>query len=422
MKNKHADIKNLGPILIIVALLFLVGILAEPKDEPSVPWDASFTASEHQSDSKDASEEQESYPDKSHSEHSSASDKNGKNDKSNEGEENSGSESHPSASKLTVHFIDVGQADSALVLCDGKAMLIDGGNISDSGTLYSYLKKHGVTKLDYVIATHSHEDHVGGIAGALNFASVETVYCPVSSYESEAFENFAKYTKKHGASITVPKVGQSFDLGGASVKILGCNSAEDPNNSSIVLKLSFGSTSFLFTGDAEAEAERIIIESGADLSATVLKVGHHGSDSSSSYRFLREIMPSYAVISVGADNSYGHPSEAVLSRLDDADVMVYRTDLQGTVICESDGKELFFTVERNGHSDASADTTSESGEESSASTNGERNYVLNTGSKKFHLPSCTSVKDIKNENRKHFFGTKSELLEMGYAPCGNCKP
>ena len=141
----------------------------------------------------------------------------------------------PVDSSFEVHFIDVGQADAALVMCDGKAMLIDGGNVGDSSKLYAYLKNHGVTHLDYVIATHAHEDHVGGIAGALNYATVGKVYCPVTTYSTDAFSNLVKAAKKHGASITIPTVGTSFSLGSAACKILGVNTASgDVNNSSIV--------------------------------------------------------------------------------------------------------------------------------------------------------------------------------------------
>lgn len=241
---------------------------------------------------------------------------------------------------LTVHFLDVGQADSALITCGDKTMLIDGGNVGDSSFLFRYLTDRGITKLDYLIATHAHEDHVGGLAGALNAAAAEVVYCPVTTYDSKAFNNFKKYAEESGAEIQVPKAGDGFELGTATVQILACNTFSDTNNTSIVLRIIHGGNSFLFTGDAERETEATILEAGCDLSSTVLKVGHHGSETSTSYPFLREVMPSLAVISVGEGNSYGHPDDATLSRLRDAEVTVYRTDIHGTVIVESNGKEL----------------------------------------------------------------------------------
>lgn len=249
----------------------------------------------------------------------------------------------PDDSSFHVHFIDVGQADAALVLCDGKAMLIDGGNAPDSDLIYTYLKKLSITHLDYIVSTHAHEDHVGGLSGALQYATIGTAYSPVTSYDSKAFKNFKTSLANRGAEITVPSVGTDFQLGSASCKILAVNTeTSDTNNTSIVLRIVYGDTSFLFTGDAETPVEQVLLNSGFNLKSTVLKVGHHGSNSSTSYRFLREVMPEYAVISVGKGNAYGHPTDDVLSRLRDADVTLYRTDMHGDVICTSDGKTVSF--------------------------------------------------------------------------------
>lgn len=253
----------------------------------------------------------------------------------------------PEGSFLQIHYIDVGQADAALILCDGEAMLIDGGNKADSSLLYTYLKNHDIDHLNYVIGTHAHEDHIGGLAGALHYAAADTVLSPVTDYDSEAFRDFRKTVEGQGLSITVPKVGDTFTLGAAAVTILHCDPMnENPNNTGIVLRVDYGETSFLFTGDAERETEEIILDSGLDVRSTVLKVGHHGSDTSTSYRFLYEVQPKYAVISVGADNSYGHPNESVTSRLRDADVTVYRTDEMGDIVCTSDGKAVTFETEK----------------------------------------------------------------------------
>ena len=248
--------------------------------------------------------------------------------------------SSASYDRLEVFFIDVGQADSALITCGDMTMLIDGGNVGDGQRIYSILKERNIETLDYVICTHAHEDHVGGLASALTACDAEVVFCPVTVYDSRAFRNFAERAGK----ITVPEAGDTFSFGGAKAEILACDPyAEDTNNTSIVMKLTFGQTSFLFTGDAESPVESTILEAGYDPSATVLKVGHHGSSSSTSYRFLNEVMPQYAIISVGEDNSYDHPHDVVLSRLRDADVTVYRTDLDGDIICTSNGKKVTFT-------------------------------------------------------------------------------
>jgi len=240
-------------------------------------------------------------------------------------------------STFSVRFIDVGQADAALVECDGHYMLIDGGNKTDSSKIYSILKSQNITHLDMIVASHAHEDHVGGIPGALSYASAGKTLCPVTNYDSDAFRDFAKYAAQKGGGITVPKAGGKYTLGSAEVTVLGLNASADDNDRSIILNIKYGKTTFLFTGDAERDAEQALLDSKADISAAVLKVGHHGSDGATTYPFLRAVMPTCAVISVGADNGYGHPTEAVLSRLKDAGTKVYRTDINGDIVIKSDG-------------------------------------------------------------------------------------
>ena len=254
-----------------------------------------------------------------------------------------------SAENLLVYFLDVGQADAAILQCGDEVMMIDGGESSDSSLIYSYLTKTlGITHIDYMIATHPHADHIGGLSGALNACSVGVVYSPVTSYDSKQFSSLVKYTQKQGRDLTVPEVGDSFAFGDAHVQFLSPSQKySNTNDSSIVVRIVHGINTFLFAGDAEWDAEHDMVDSGYDLSATVLKVGHHGSDTSSSYVFLREVMPKYAVISCGKDNSYGHPTEGVLSRLRDVGAQIFRTDLQGDVVFVSDGTTLSFGTEKN---------------------------------------------------------------------------
>ena len=331
----------------------------------------------------------------------------------------------PAISTFSVHFIDVGQADAALVQCDGHYMLIDGGNRADSDRIYAVLKRAGVPVLELVVGTHAHEDHIGGIPGAFSYTTARKTLCPVTSYDSRAFENFTRYSEKYGGGITGPAPGDTYPLGSALVTILGLNSGSSTNDSSIVLRIDYGRTSFLFTGDAEFDAEKSLLNAGADLSATVLKVGHHGSETSTGYTFLREIMPRYAVISCGTGNSYGHPDEAVLSRLRDAEVQVFRTDLQGDIFCTSDGESVTFEVSKNAEIDTlglpGVRETDPPEPEKTEASSGNR-YILNTNSKKFHEPDCSSVRQMSEQNKQEVVATREELIAQGYVPCKRCKP
>lgn len=183
----------------------------------------------------------------------------------------------------------------------------------------------------------------------MTYATVGTVYCTVKSYTTQAFKNFVSKVESRGAEITIPTAGTKFMLGSAEVTILGPITPKcDGNNTSIVLRIVYGERSFLFTGDMERNGEMDLIEAGVTLKSDVLKVGHHGSDTSSTYPFIREVMPTYGIISVGAGNSYGHPMESVLSRYRDAEVQLFRTDMQGDIICTcTDGRTLEFTTARN---------------------------------------------------------------------------
>ena len=247
------------------------------------------------------------------------------------------------AEGLTVRFLDVGQADAAILTCDGETLMIDGGNAGDSDFIYSYLKNTlGLTHIDYMIATHPHEDHIGGLSAALNACTVGMLYSPVTEYDSKPFSSLLKYADRQGIEITVPNVGDKFTLGEAEVQILSpCRDYSDMNDMSIAVRVVYGETAFLFTGDAGWDAEHDLLESGYPLSTDVLKVAHHGSDTSTCYAFLRAVMPRYAVISVGEGNAYGHPSEATLSRLRDAGSIILRTDIDGDIVFHSNREDVW---------------------------------------------------------------------------------
>ncbi len=223
----------------------------------------------------------------------------------------------PVTGELNVYFIDVGQADSVFLTCNGESMLIDGGNAEDAPTVTAFIKKLGIDTLDYVVATHAHEDHAGGLGGIIPEFTVKKVLSPVKEYNSVCFRNFVKSANEQ-CGITLCSAGERWTLGNAEIYSLWPLDAEDEetNNTSIVLKAVFGAVSYLFCGDLESDAETRLIETGADLSANVLKAGHHGSDTSSSYYFLRSVMPQFAIISCGKDNSYGHPHKSTLEKFE----------------------------------------------------------------------------------------------------------
>lgn len=321
---------------------------------------------------------------------------------------------------FTIHFIDVGQADSALVTCDEHSMLIDGGNADDSNLVYSVLQRETDGHLDYVVGTHAHEDHIGGLSGAFEADTADVTFCPVTEYDSKAFRNFKTRADERGGGITIPAVGDTFTLGEASVTVVAVNSVpEDTNNTSIVIRIVYGDTSFLFTADAEQETEEKILESGQDIESTVLKVGHHGSSTSTSQAFLDAVSPTYAVISCGKDNSYGHPHSETLAKLASAGVEVLRTDELGDIYCTSDGTEVTFSY---GEYHKDSDTSAAEIEEPQQPDTISETYILNTNSRKFHRPDCSSASQISDANREEYTGTREELIEQGYTPCGYCKP
>ena len=311
-----------------------------------------------------------------------------------------------------MHFIDVGQALSVLVECDGQFMLYDGGNVDDGSLVVSYLQKQGVEELQYVFCSHAHEDHVGGLAAALAYFPANHVYSPVTEASTKCFRDFVKYTQQQGLQVEVPAVGTTWPLGSASVTMLGpVAQYSDTNDTSIVLRIDYGSTSFLLTGDMEKTAESDLVASGANLKADVLQVGHHGSSTSTGYAFLNAVLPEMGIISCGVDNKYGHPHEETLSILRDAGVDVYRTDLQGTVTIGSDGQN--YTV---GTEHFAADSVLNPTDPAASST-AQQAYIGNVNSKKFHLPTCPNLPAEKNQI---LFSSYQEAVEAGYTPCSSC--
>jgi len=243
---------------------------------------------------------------------------------------------------LQVHFIDVGQGDSILIQVNNKNLLIDSGPNKSEDKLKKYLKELNISKFDYIIATHPHEDHIGNMSYIINNFDVLNFYAPKVENSTKAFETMVESLIRKDLKIKVLKANiKSIDLGkNIVVDVFSplSNSYEDLNNYSPIVKISYGNTSFLFTGDAEELSENEVLNAGFDLKCDVLKIGHHGSSSSTSEKFLKASNPSIAVISVGEDNTYGHPTDTVLSRL--KETKIYRTDINGNIVITSDGLSL----------------------------------------------------------------------------------
>ena len=238
---------------------------------------------------------------------------------------------------LEVHFLDVGQADSILILTGDNAALIDAGNSSDGKYIVNYIKDLGIEKLKFVVGTHPHEDHIGGIDDVINSFDIEKYYMPDVMTTTKTFENVLDALANKNLKYTVPKEGKTFNLGNAVFETIYVgNDTKDLNNTSIVLKMTFGNKSFLFTGDATDVSEQKMLNK--NIKSDVLKVGHHGSEYSTTDEFLKKVDPSISVISVGKDNKYGHPSKKTIDKLKDTEI--YRTDIDQTIIIKTDGNKL----------------------------------------------------------------------------------
>lgn len=311
--------------------------------------------------------------------------------------------------ELRIHFIDVGQADCILVeLPTDEVILIDAGNRDDSQVIINYLEQVGINDIEYFILTHPHEDHIGSAPEVLDYYDVERVYMPDVSQDSQIYRDTISSIENGETELIKAKAGTSIiNSDDISFYVLAPNSMwySETNEYSLVTKLTYKDTSFLFTGDAEGVSEKEIIDAGYDIDSDLLKVGHHGGKTSTSQEFLSKVSPMYAVISVGRDNPYGHPNSQVLKRLNNSGAQIFRTDEMGSIIAVSDGKDI-----KIGKSQIS---------ESNNIANAK--YIGNANSMKFHYPDCSSVKDMKDKN-KRFFKSRDKAIKQGFTPCSICKP
>lgn len=333
-------------------------------------------------------------------------------------------------SVLYVWFIDVGQADCVLVRCADETMLIDGGNRGDGELVADYLQQLGVDSIDLLVNTHVHEDHVGGLTDIVEAIPVSKAMVSPSAHQTSYSESFFNALESKNIPYEAAQPGETFTIGGAQVQVVGpiSSDADDPNDTSVVMRLTYNGKSFLLTGDASSEEEKEILSAGYNLQADVLKAGHHGSNTSSTYVFLREVMPSYVAISVGAGNSYNLPGSDALSRFRDVGATIYRTDESGTVLATVDEQGNLSFDFSDTDTDSSADTakdgktqtksnTTAAATQDAAAPQDSGEVIGNKNSKVYHMPDCGSLP--KEENRV-YFDSPSEAEAAGYHAHSAC--
>lgn len=324
--------------------------------------------------------------------------------------------------ELKIHFIDVGQADCTIIeLPNEEEILIDAGNMGDADTIINYLDKLNIEDIEYMILTHPHEDHIGSAIDIIENIDIDNVYMPDVSYNSRLYENTLSSINENNIPVTMASGGLVIiDSPNLKFEVLGPNTMyySELNEYSVVTKLTYEDTSYLFTGDAESVSELEMIRKGYDLDSDLLKVGHHGGRTSSSRDFIQAVTPKYSIIFSEKGNSYGHPHEETLSKLSSMNSDIYRIDESGTIIATSNGQSISINT-------SASVITQDSEKASNSSTNNESEkniqYVGNKNSFVFHDSSCSSVDDMKDSN-KVIFSERKEAINQGYKPCGRCNP
>ena len=346
---------------------------------------------------------------------------------------------------LEVHYIDVGQGDSILIRQGDQSMLVDAGNNNKGTTVWSYLLHQNVDYLTYAIGTHPDADHIGGMDVVLYKIDCDTVMLPACASDTKTYDELIQTIGQREQTVITPKQGQKYTLGKASFQILTDTDkdyGDNTNDYSLAFRLTFGDTSFLFTGDAEKAAEQDMIASGLTIQSDVFKAAHHGADTANTEDFLTAVHPTYCVISCGEGNSYGHPRAGVLNQLRAMGVKVFRTDEQGTIVATSDGSTITWNASPSESWQAGEPTGSAKGsrpegtgsvDTDNVDNNGvatdtsdgsaeQGDYILNANTKKFHRPTCASVKRMSETNKVVSTQSREALIEQGYEPCKNCNP
>lgn len=349
---------------------------------------------------------------------------------------------------IRITVLDVGMGDSIFIeLTDSRCMLIDAGESEAAETVVDYISSHGYDKIDYLVGTHPHSDHIGGMREVINSLEIGEIFMPRVEHDTYTYEKTLELIDEKGLEITTAKSGVDIiDEVELSAEIIApcSDSYSELNNYSAVIKLSFGNTSFLFMGDAEAESENEIT---ADVSADFIKVGHHGSETSSSSEFVNRVGAQYAAVSVAEDNEYNLPSQSVISRWEESGAEVLMTKDVGNIVAESDGSTLSVSGESSASgtgsegsgigvgSDSGTDENpgeeageatntngAESGADSAEASISEYSWILNTNSKRIHRPDCSQAKNIAEKNRAYSSESLDKLISQGYKPCGSCMP
>lgn len=348
---------------------------------------------------------------------------------------------------LSITYLDVGQGNSVFIECDDHYMLIDGGTSDQSSKIYSFLEKKDIEKLDFVVATNTKEENVGGLAAALKEYDCDMVLAPTNEALNDAYADFLKYTEKNEKSVTVPDVNDTYTLGDAKISVLACASKIDETQS-IILQIQHFDTKYLFASDVKLEEESILCEQyGEALKSDVLFIGNHGSSISSSDAFLDTVNPKIAMISVDGNDGSGLPESKVLDALNQRNIDLYRTDCNGDIKLVSDGKSINISTAKKANLDQlltpgfvpTPEPTPTPTLESMPTPAPEptptpepvvveeqkpieQYYIINTNTGKFHYPTCRSIKRMKDKNKLEFTGTRDDVLARGYSPCMICNP
>lgn len=324
------------------------------------------------------------------------------------------------ANESELHFIDTGNSDAILIKNNNKFALIDGGDNDDEERVVSYLKDQGVKELEYIFATHPHADHIGGLDAVVNDIPVKNVYVSNGDSDSKTYSDFIYAMANKGLSPSVPLLNSEFKLGSGKFKVISAANEKDPNNNSLVLEYVNGNDKVLLMGDAEEKIERELNVSDVDL----LKVGHHGSRSSSSSSFIDKINPKYAVILVGANNKYGHPHKETMDTLASKNIEIHRSDECGHIVFKSSGNGLSVDCKVSAYTpsiNTNSENTNIKPDKNSTittivedNTKGDIVYWTSNGKSYHSTKFCPTLSRSKTINS----GTQAESGK--YDPCDRC--